>query len=464
MSRRKHRTIADFQEPTRIMLMEKGTNGLKEFAGFITEAYDAKLYYPRAEAIYSRLIRSMPEIVIIRQAFSSWARGVNLRVNPPDKPTDDDKRYKDFVESSFSEMRGGFGEFIDTVINKVPFYGWGWFSVVPSRRDPEWRSPDGDEWKSESDDGLIGLRALAWRDTSSFDSWEFDDKKRLIGMWQQDYPNPKVLLPLHESLHLTFGDPNNPEGLTPLESVYRLERIKYGLEVIQGIGYEHSAGYLNVQKTESSQLTAADLALIGNAAKAILTAQQGNYAAWPFGITGQVQDIGFAASANLLETIKYYGVLALSCYTMQWIALSATTGAGSFAAMNDSSNMGVFTFNAMLDGFAAQLDAQVGKRLYEWNKAAFPNLTKRPTLSFTHVEKEAALGELSAFLSQIKDVLPLGDDDLKAIRERVSFLPKSLPETEQEPAEDQTPEQKAQASADVFNQAMGIYRATRTDM
>jgi hypothetical protein len=202
---------------------------------------------------------------------------------------------------------------------------------------------------------------------------------------------------------------------------------------------------------------------IANAAKAILTAQQGNYAAWPFGITGEVKDVGFGAAGNLLAAIQYYGVLALSCYTMQWIALSATTGSGSYAAMTDSSSMGVFTFNAMLDGFASQLDDQVGRRLYEWNKPAFPNLTARPKLSFTHIDKEMALGELAQFITQMKDVLQLGPDDIKAIRERVPFLPNDVSQDTSAPDET-TPEQAAQITADTLQAAMNIYRANRAEM
>lgn len=459
MARRRHgNRPAELAAPVKIMMTETGTSGLKAFSGFITEAYNSQLYWPQVQPTYSRLRRSMPEIVIIRQAFSSWARNVTLRVDLPENPTDDDKRYQEFIESVFTEMEGGFGSFIDTLINNVPFYGWGWFTVVPGRRDPDWNAPD-DTWQSESDDGLIGLRRLAWRDSSSFYKWEMDAKKRVTGMWQSDPPARPVLLPLEESLHVTFGDPNNPEGLSPLEAVYRLERIKYGLEVIQGIGYEHAAGYVNVQKTGEGNLSAEDLRTIQSAAKAILTAQQGNYAAWPYGIQGEVKDIGFAAAGNILAAIQYYGVLALSCYTMQWIALSATTGAGSYAAMTDSSSMGVFTFNSMLDGFASQLDAQVGKRLYEWNKAAFPNLTARPTLAFTHIDKDMALGELADFLVKMRDVLQLGPDDIKAIRDRVPFLPKEASADQTE----ETPEQEAEAAATVFNQAMSIYRASRKD-
>lgn len=464
MSRRKHGVRDLAQGSTRIMLTEEGTSGLKAFSGFVAEAYNQKLYWPQVQPIYNKLRRSMAEMVIIRQAFSTWARNVTIRVDLPENPTDDDTRYQKFIESVFSEMTGGFGGLIDTLLNNVPFFGWGWWTVVPGRRDPDWTDPDGDGWKSESDDGLIGLRRLAFRDSSSFQRWDMDDRNHLRGMWQQDFSTgtQAVLLPLEQSLHITFGDPNNPEGLSPLEAIYRISQIKYGLEVVQGIGFEHAAGYLNIKKTNEGSLSADDKTNIALVAKAILTAQQGNYAAWPFGIEGEVKDIGFAAAGSLLSAIQYYGVLALSCYTMQWIALSATTGAGSYAAMTDSSTMGVFTFNSMLDGFATQFDAQVGKQLYEWNKAAFPNLTKRPEIHFTHIEKELALGELSAFIVAMADILKLGPDDIKAIRERVPFLPKEQTGDQVQATSDETtPEQAAAVTAQTINQALNVFRANR---
>jgi hypothetical protein len=133
----------------------------------------------------------------------------------------------------------------------------------------------------------------------------------------------------------------------------------------------------------------------------------------------------------------------LSVYAMQWMALSATTGSGSYAAMNDSSSMAVFTFNAMVDGFASQFDDQIGKRLYAWNKARFPGMTARPKIKFTHVEKDTAIMEVAQFVSALANVMPLGDEDWKAIREKVAFLPKTLPE-----AAAQTVENKAQAIFD----------------
>ena len=380
---------------------------------------------------------------MIRQAFTSWARSIGFVVDLPEDPTDDDKKYQEFLYSVFTDMEGGETVFKDTLVNHVPFMGWGWWEVVPGLRTAGLIPPGNDTWRSQNDDGLIGIRRLAWRDPGTFYKWEFDEKKKMRALVQQDYPNPTVTLPLVNSLHITYGDPNNPEGLSPLEAVWRCERIKFGLEVVQGIGFEHAAGYLNIEKTIEGMLTDADKTNIREAAKYILSAQEGNYASWPFGIKGEVMDIPFSAAPSLLSAIQHYSMLVLSVYTMQWMALNTMTATGSFSMAKDSSSMGVMTFNSMMDGFADQLDNQVGKKLYEWNKDAFPNLTKRPIIRFEHIDKDLDLNEMATFVSTIKGVMPLGDEDYLAIRLRSGFLPETLPEVEEVPEEipeDEVPE------------------------
>lgn len=425
---KKNRPTPQEETQVRIVFNEAGTSGLKEQQGFVYEAYHTHLYWPNVHTTYHRLRTSMPEIVAIRQAFTAWARRVSPIVELPDTPSDDDKKFQDFLLSDFENMEGGFGRLIDDMVNHVPFNGWGWWEALPGRRLEDWKPPDADDtWRSEENDGLIGMRRLAWRDASTFDGWDFTPKRKLRGMTQHDYPNPPVTLPLDKSLHITYGGGNTPEGNTPMQAVWRLERIKYGLEVIQGIGFEHSAGYLDVRKIEKGDLSAEAKGLVKEAARAILTAQEGNYALWPFGIEGDVKDINFAAAGSLLEAIKYYGILTLSVYVMQWIALNTMTGTGSYSAAQDSTEMSVSVYNGMMDGFAQQYSDQIGRRLYQWNKYAFPNLTKRPKIRFSHVDKSFALDTLGAFWRQIDGILPLGEEDYKAFRDKAGFLPKTLP-------------------------------------
>lgn len=416
---------------------EIGSSGLKAYNGYISEAYDPKLYWPGVSPLFTRIRTSTPEIVMVVRAFTTWARNIKPLVELPTEPTDDDKKYQEFIYSDFDNMEGGFGDFIETAVSRVPFDGWFWWDVVPAIRAIDWMPPnysDGypDDWRSEEDDGLIGIRRLAARDTSSFEKWEMTPGKHLVGMWQHDYPHPSIFLPLSHGLHMTFGDSTNPEGSSPLQAVWRLERIKYGLEVIQGIGYEHAAGHLSVQRTQPGTISDADRSNIKSAALGILSAQEGNYAIWPYTYQGKVEDIPFQAGGNLLEAIKHYSILILSVYMMQTIALNTLTNTGALASQVDSTQLAIFTFNNMIDGLAQQYDSQVGKRLFHWNKAQFPGITKRPRIKFSHVENNVALGTLGSFLQSINGILPLGEEDMLAIRQRSGFLPQTQPDPEEQ--------------------------------
>ncbi len=413
---------------------EIGAQGLKEWQGFIAEAYSTKLQWPSVQPLFNKIRRSDPEIAQVRHMFAALSRAVDYRWELPDNASDDDRRAQEFGEQVLDDMEGGFGDLLETAVSQVPFMGWGVWEAIPCVRKPDWRPPDDDMWRSQYDDGLIGFRRLAWRDTSSLDHWEFAENGRPIAMVQRpaNKIGTEIVLPLEQCLHLTFGDSNNPEGLSPLEAVYRLERIKYGLEVVQGIGFEHSAGFLSV-KLEEATPTAETKAMIAEAARNILTAQEGNYALWPKGVTGELIDSAFSASSPILEAIKYYGILKLAVYNMQWAAMSTTSSTGSYSAHQDSSQMFLTFYNAMLEGFVKQFDNQIGRRLFEYNKEAFPGMTRRPRLIVTPIQKDVSLDTLSQFIRTAFDIgLLQTEDDWISIRKHTGgVLPESLPEGEE---------------------------------
>ena len=405
---------------------ELGTSGLQAYMGYVQEAYHAELHWPGVQPLYSRMRRSDPEISVVRNVYQALARSVRLEWQIPDDASDDDKRAQEFGEQVLNDIEGGPDEFLSTLISHVPFMGFGWWEVVLGVRSDNWKSPDGDDWKSEHNDNLIGIRKLAWRDHSSFVKWNMDDKTgKVKGFVQQDSPNSQIIIPLNRSLHVAFGDTQNPEGLSPLEAVWRLERIKYGLEVVQGIGFEHAAGYLDV--TVNGKLTTSDETALKRAAKNIMKAQEGNYAAWPQNVVGELKDVNFSAAPSILEAIKYFGILKLMVYNMQWAALSSVTGTGSYASMTDSSQMFITVFNSMMEGLIAQVDAQLGKRIFSLNEGAFPGMTRRPKLVCTPIEKQVSLSELAAFMDSIQ-WMDLSEDDFKALRKKSAILTENVPQ------------------------------------
>jgi hypothetical protein len=414
---------------------EIGSSGIDAWSGYIREAYHSELQWPAVEPLFSRIRRSDPEMAIVRTIYTALGRDVGMEFELPEDAGDPEQQAVDFGNQVIDDIEGGSGKLIDTLLNHVPFMGWGWWEVVPGLRREGWRPPGQDDpWRSDYDDNRVGIRRLAWREHSSFHRWDLDDATgRLRGMEQLDPPNDPVTMPLERSLHVTFGDSNNPEGLSPLEAVWRLERLKYGLEVVQGIGFEHAAGH--VMFKAEKDLTPQDKTEINKVARALLTAQEGNYAALPKGITGELIDVDFRAADSLLSAIKYYGLLKLQVYNMQWVALSTTSGTGSFAAMKDASSMFVLVFNSMLKGFAAQISEQLGRWLFRVND--FPGLEKRPELRITPVDKLIDLEELGKFLESFTAVSDLTDDDLIAIRRKSGFLPETLAEMDDDELPDE---------------------------
>jgi hypothetical protein len=412
-------------KPEKLTYNEEGVLGLREVEGWIYEAYNSKLYWPAAHAEYDRIIRSDPEVTVIRQVFTSLCRSIDIRVEPPDNATDADRKAAEFIASVFAEMEGGLSDWLESCISNAPFFGWAWWEGVYGLRKAGWRAEDG--WQSQSTDGLIGLRKLAFRDPSSFWKWEFDDKhQRLLGMHQRHPVDMReIFLPLDRSLHVTFGDRNNPEGLSPLEAIWRLERLKYGFEVVQGIGFEHAAGYLKIEVADQLPPDGEDK--LKRAAKNLLTAQEGNYGVFPKGVNADIIDTTFQAAGDLLNVIKYYSILKYMVYFMQWLAMSTLSSQGSYSALDTSTDFFISFYNSMIEGFVAQLDDQIVGRLMRINAGSFQGITKRPHLKASPVTKSVALDKLGAFFNSIWGRLPLGPADLVAIRKQSGILTDTLP-------------------------------------
>jgi len=349
-----------------------------------------------------------------------------------DDPTPLDQEFVDFCNEVIGDVSNGIGQFIATTVNQVPFMGWGRWEIVAGVRDPNWTPPNTSEsWRSGYDDKLIGIRKLAWRSQSTFNGWEQDPYGNIIGMYQTSMKGmQRTLLPNSKCVHITFGDPDNPEGLALLEAIWRLERIRYGLEVVQGMGFEKSAGFIKFKVLE--KLDSDAKALVRKAARALATAQEGNYITELMNkFEADIIDIPFASADAILSAIKYYSILMLQVFNMQWVAIASTAEGGAYSAMADASVMFLRTFNSMMGGFAKQ----TGIQLAEWlvrNNPKFSTITRYPELFATEIEKPVPLNELADFMTSFASIFPMYDDDIIAIRRKAGFLP-------EQPADDAEP-------------------------
>ena len=166
-------------------------------------------------------------------------------------------------------------------------------------------------------------------------------------------------------------------------------------------------------------LSAARPTVFGFRAREVLTAKEGNCIRRPGHVVAEVSDVDVAAASAILEAIKYYGVLKLQMFSMQWAALSATTGTGSFAAKKEDTQMFVLYFNSMMEGFASQLGEQLTPHLFGMNAEHFPQMTAPPHLTISKLDKSIGLEELSRWIKAMKDTgFDLYDQDALWIREK----------------------------------------------
>lgn len=416
-------------------MKEVGVSGLNYMTDMVNEAHTAELKWPQCIPAYNRIWRSDPEVTIARNVLSAWAGGIEISAETPvgvgegDVPSnDDDEKAKDFLNTIIEDVDNTFVNWLKDCISKVPFYGWGWWEVMPGLRKEGWKAPGkGDNWESNYDDGLVGIRRISHRRYSSFAGWEFQDNGTITALkqYQQNYEIKTI--PLDKSLHIVYGDLTSPEGVGTLEAIWRLERIKYGLEIAQGIGYEHSAGHLSVTIEEGGEFNQEHIQKV---ARNILTAQPGNYAAWPAGVVAEFIDAKFGSAESILNAIRYYGILKLALLGMQFVTISTLTGSGSYAAMSDASDIAISIFNNIARSIIEQVNKQLVRRIfsYEVNKKAFPNITRLPEISMTEIKKPFDLGEFGSLISILNAIMKLSPRDLDAIRKETGFMPQATPE------------------------------------
>lgn len=410
-----------------------GVHGLPIMSGYINAAYIPDLTWSGgAFNHYERLRRGNAEVAMVRQAFASLASGQSFYAQAPEHPTSIESRATDFLNEVLGDVNAGIEDLRDTLVNTVPFFGWALWEVPLGPRRRNWRGGI-NGWTSKYDDGLVGVQGFEFRDHSSFDKWQTDGNGRVVGMWQRTWgaegKQPTQPIPFANALHVNFGDPNNPEGLSPLEAAYPLDTYMRNLEIIMGIGYEPAAGHLKV--TVKEEMDEAAKATVRAAARAILSAQEGNYfTAIAEKFDGEIMDVPFAAGATIQEAVRYYGLRVLQLYSMQWMAMATTANTGAYSAVLAAADMGLLAYNGMMESFARQVDQQVAKRLFNHpiNEAAFAGMERRPRIKITPVDRSIPLSELAQFIFQLGETLQLTPDDLIAIRRKSGFLPVPDPE------------------------------------
>lgn len=218
----------------KIRLSQMGNNGVRVIAGYIAEEENRSLRWPFAMQTYSQMLKDAtiaPAIAAIEGAIAQVPWNV---VATPGKEEEQAAQVK-FLKQVMVDMESPFREAIRYMATHNS-YGFAVTEKVYRYREYS--------KGSKFNDGLIGLKKLAPIPQETVVAWNFRDKgKDLDGLYQAppvvsnrdsfdvSVTNDPTFIPRKKFILVrNSSNKNNPEGSSPLKSVYRAWRYKQTFE------------------------------------------------------------------------------------------------------------------------------------------------------------------------------------------------------------------------------------------
>ena len=219
-----------------------GTPGLKHHGGYVREEFHKNLAGTKAAKVYREIRDNHP---LVGGAFSA-TRFLIGQVRYYVEKTGDTPEHEaaqKFCESVIDDLDRPLRRIINEFLDVMTF-GWAYGEkLFKIRRGPEELLP---EFRSDYEDGLIGLRDIAFRAQESLDRWDIARDGSILGMWQRSPTSGETLyIPRSKSVLFRLEESkNNPEGRSALRNVYTSYYHQKHIKFVEGVGIERRlAGY-----------------------------------------------------------------------------------------------------------------------------------------------------------------------------------------------------------------------------
>lgn len=235
----------------KLRLSQMSNGGINVIAGHIAEEENRALRWPFAMHTYSQMLKDATIAPAVAAVEMAIARVPWTVVATPGKE-EEQAKYVEFLKQVMNDMDHPFAEAIRH-LGTHNSYGFAVSEKVYRYREKA--------KGSKYNDGLIGLKKLAPIPQETVAAWEFKNNgKDLSGLYQtpsvvsnkdgwgtafqesQDkfIPRKKFILVKNSS------NKNNPEGVSPLKSVYRAWRYKHELESFEAMSVSNDVRGLKV--------------------------------------------------------------------------------------------------------------------------------------------------------------------------------------------------------------------------
>lgn len=227
-------------KPKSSQMTEVGYSGLRMFDGVTAEETMRELNFPRSNKVFKEMSYH-PAINTALSLYNSMIGKATFRFVPPKDATVREVKQAEMVESMFTDMDRPIEEVMIDIMTMAT-YG---FCVLEKVYKIRKKSKG-----SLYDDGIVGIKKLAYRSQESIDKFEFDDDgnnivavKQNLSLIADPYlrysrrPHTEIILPREKFLLFNMGrNTSNPYGQSPLRDVYVPWKYLTSIEELEAMG------------------------------------------------------------------------------------------------------------------------------------------------------------------------------------------------------------------------------------
>lgn len=225
------------------MMVEKGTTGLNEWGGYVSEEFLRDLQGRQGYEKYREMQMNSAMVGAVLFAIENILLQPDWYVEAGEGP--DAEEAREFVEQCLQDMEYTWRDTVSESLSFLPF-GFSLMEIVLKERRGPFPGFTVDGWPlppSEFADKKLGWHKLAIRGQETIDRWKRGPGGEIVAVVQQD-PNTgaTMTIPRSKLLHFkTTSTQRNPEGRSILRTAYRSYHYMTRLEEIEAIGHERNA-------------------------------------------------------------------------------------------------------------------------------------------------------------------------------------------------------------------------------
>lgn len=241
------------ERKARMLAVELGYTGTFELDHLAVDRVRPQLTGDRGRLIYERM-KSDSTVSSVLFAIEMMLRRSRWKCFPTLPKDPKAVEYADFFESLRNDMSLTWENFITNVMSMLT-YGWSFFEIVAKRR----MGYDA-EVSSKYNDGMWGIRKLAFRAQTTLDDWILDDNGGVKAMQQRVYiknSDSVRIIPIEKGLLFRAGFwKDSPEGESPLRGAYDPWILLQGINRAEAYGIERELNGLPVIRVPADLIQA----------------------------------------------------------------------------------------------------------------------------------------------------------------------------------------------------------------